>query len=238
MSSKLLIINPNSSGSITAALCSVLDRYTPPHTTLTFFNPRSGPAGIHDAATAIESTDSCMAELTGPDATINVDEYDGALVCCFSEHPLITTLTGYFLRTGKKTVVLGMFHAAVASALLNPAPFGIIATGTGPKLNLVTAVARFLGSSTSARFAGVITSGLAITDLQDGDQAMVETSMKETTIRLVDQGAGTMILGCAGMSGMDGWVIDAAKSRGKDVRVVDGARIGVEMLASMIRASR
>jgi hypothetical protein len=40
------------------------------------------------------------------------------------------------------------------------------------------------------------------------------------------------------MSGMDGWVIDAAKEKGKSVRVVDGARAGVEMLVGMIRASR
>jgi Asp/Glu/hydantoin racemase len=131
-----------------------------------------------------------------------------------------------------------MFHAAVSSALLTPGPFGIIATGTGSKPNLIAAVSTMLGSPTSARFAGVITSGLAVVDLQDGDQATVERGMKETTVKLMDQGAETLILGCAGMSGMDKWVTEAAESRGKTVRIVDGARIGVELIVGMIRVSR
>ncbi|KAI9632180.1 Asp/Glu/hydantoin racemase [Dioszegia hungarica] len=233
---QLLIINPNSSSSITSALHSALSPYPPPQTSLHFWNPTSGPVGISNAATAASSTSACMAELT-PGLLEGVD---GVLICCFSEHPLISTLSDHLstLHPDRTIPILGMFHAGVASALLTPMPFGIIATGTGDKPNLVLATANFLGSSSSTRFAGVLTSGLAITELQDGDQARVERGMRETAGRLVDQGAGTIILGCAGMSGMDGWVIDAAKEKGKSVRVVDGARGGVEMLVGMIRASR
>lgn len=235
---KLLIVNPNSSASITSALARVLRPHIPPCTSTTFFNPASGPRGISDATTALESTEACMNEMTGPNARLDIAAYHGVLICCFSEHPLISALSDYFAQTQLQIVVLGMFHAAVSSALLTGEPFGIIATGTGPKPNLITAVSTLLGSPTSTRFAGVITSGLAIVDLQDGDQAMVERGMKETTLRLVDQGAETLILGCAGMSGMNKWVIEAARSKGKTVQVVDGARIGVELIVGMIRVSR
>jgi Asp/Glu/hydantoin racemase len=233
---KLLIINPNSSASITTALENVLRPHTPPQTTLHCFNPKSGPPGIHDATTATESTEASMSELVGPEARLDISIYDGILVCCFSEHPLISALSLYLEENDSNCVIIGMFHAGVAAALLTPAPFGIIATGTGDKPNLLAAVSSFVGCPTSKRFAGVITTGLQITELQDGDQARVEKEMKETTAKLVDQGAGTLILGCAGMSGMEVWVEEAAMLKGKKVRIVDGARVGVEMLVGMIRS--
>jgi hypothetical protein len=55
-------------------------------------------------------------------------------------------------------------------------------------------------------------------ELQEGDQHRVETNVKETTERLVDLGAETVVLGCAGMGGMGRWVIDAGPEKGKMVR--------------------
>jgi Asp/Glu/hydantoin racemase len=175
-----------------------------------------------------------MAELNSLD-----EGYDGFLICCFSEHPLISTLSTHLekMYPGRDRPVIGMFHAGVSFALVTPGPFGILATGTGDKPNLVLATSTILGSSTSSRFAGVITSGLAITELQDGDQDRVEKGMKETTKRLIEKGAETIVLGCAGMSGMQGWVRDAAMEIGKKVRVVDGAKAGVDMLVAMIRSA-
>jgi Asp/Glu/hydantoin racemase len=235
---RLLILNPNSSSSITSALFAALSPHTPPGVTLTFHNPSTGPPGIHDAVTAQQSTDACLSELTGASPTLDLEDFDGVLVSCFSEHPLISALSSHLASLGSNTRVLGMLHAGFASALLTPEPFGIIATGTGPKPNLIIAAANFLGSGTSSRFVGSLTTGLGVVELQEGDQNRVETNMKETTGRLVDLGAGTVVLGCAGMSGMDRWVIDAGLEKGKRVRVVDGARAGVEMLCALIRTSR
>lgn len=235
---RLLLVNPNSSRSITAALRTALEPHTPPACELDFFNPSNGPRGIHDAVTAEESTNACLSEIVGKDAKVDISGYDGVLVCCFSEHPLIDRLSDHFAERRQRILVLGMFHAGVANAILTRGPFGIIATGTGDKPNLVIAVANFLGSHPSSRFAGVLTSNLKITELQDGDQAKVEANMKTTAIELLRAGAETLVLGCAGMSGMEAWVYEAASQEGKIVRVVDGARSGVEMLVGLIRASR
>ncbi|WRT69219.1 uncharacterized protein IL334_006203 [Kwoniella shivajii] len=235
----LLIINPNSSSSITAALSASLSPHCPPNVTLTFFNPSTGPKGISDPITAEQSTQACLSELTGPDPTHPIDKYDGVLVCCFSDHPLIWRLKEYITEIQGKTTVLGMFHAGLSRAMLiSKAPFGILATGSGYKSNHYISVEDFLGTKESSRFVGSITSNLQVVELQEGDQTKVEKGMKDTTITLVEKGAETIILGCAGMCGMDQWVIDAALSgTGKKVTVIDGARTGVELLVAMIRCS-
>ena len=234
---RILVINPNSSASITAALRGVLQPTCPPDIELTYFNPLTGPPGIKDPETASQSCSACLEELTGPAAPLDLLQYDGAVVACFSTHPLIDALRDFFAAHNQPGQVLGIYHAGVASALLTPEPFGILATGSGEKPNLVAATAEFLGSSSSSRFAGVLTTGLQVVELQDGDQSKVEAGMKQTTKRLLGKGAKTIIFGCAGMSGMEKWVRSAAAEQGCVVRIVDGAKSGVHMLAAMIRAA-
>jgi Asp/Glu/hydantoin racemase len=62
--------------------------------------------------------------------------------------------------------------------------------------------------------------------------------MKETVRRLMEKGAATIVFGCAGMSGMDAWVHAVASEQRRRVKVIDGARVGVEFLAGLIRSSR
>ena len=238
MSVKLLVINPNSSRSITAALRETISPHTPPDTSITYFNPSTGPPGIKDEETARESTEACWHDLFDNVSTtslpIPVHDFHGILVCCFSEHPLILRLSQRLV----KTKVTGMFHAAVSQALLSSGSFGILASGHGGKPNLVRAIANFLGSETSTRSVGPCTTGLEVVELQEGDQVKVEAGMKETTGTLVRRGARCIILGCAGMSGMERWVEDAARSVGEEVQVIDGAIAGVQILTGLVRASR
>jgi len=67
----------------------------------------------------------------------------------------------------------------------------------------------------------------------------VEGRVKGATRRLVESTNGTsraklgaVILGCAGMAGMEGWVRDVV---GEEVRVVDGVRAGVGLLQGLVR---
>lgn len=233
---RILVVNPNSTSAITEALRGVLGQTCPPDIALTFFNPPTGPPGIKDVETANQSCAACLAEFTSTSPRVDPLDYDGVVIACFSTHPLIDALRGIYAAKAHHGRVLGIYHAGVASALLSPEPFGILATGTGEKPNLVTATADFLGSAASSRFAGVLTTGLQVVELQEGDQKRVEAGMKDTTRRLIAKGARTLIFGCAGMSGMEPWVRSAAEEQGCPVRIVDGAKSGVHMLAAMIRA--
>jgi len=52
-------------------------------------------------------------------------------------------------------------------------------------------------------------------------------------------GADVIILGCAGMAGMEGVVKESVREAGLgEVRVVDGAKAGVEVLVGLVRWSK
>jgi Asp/Glu/hydantoin racemase len=148
--------------------------------------------------------------------------------------------------------VTGIFEASVATALQLIRPeqkFGIVSTGKVWEELLSEAVAAFVGSSTalgstkdiSARFAGVETTGLNATELHDAPPELVTKKMKEATKRLLRKGnGGAICLGCAGMSGMNEMVREAAieelgEEKGSKVKIIDGVQAGAAWLEGALR---
>lgn len=68
---------------------------------------------------------------------------------------------------------------------------------------LVKGFSSFLGGSASNRWAGCLTSGLAVLELREGDQARVERLVKETSGKVAMMGAEAIIMGCAGFAVME-----------------------------------
>ena len=167
--------------------------------------------------------------------------HDGALVACYSAHPLVPQLRS----AAPSKPVAGIFEASVAAALLAAGAeerFGIVSTGVVWEEALTEAVRRFLGAEAPARFAGVQTTGLNATELHEVPAAEVRGRMVEATRRLVRTGGvGAVCLGCAGMAGMDEWVregcvLELGEEGGGRVRVVDGVMAGVAWLEGAVRA--
>ncbi|KIK68280.1 hypothetical protein GYMLUDRAFT_153947 [Collybiopsis luxurians FD-317 M1] len=225
---RLLIINPNSSQSVTDGLIEVLK--APPLTELGFYTaPSNAPPSINDMLTANLTATACFLDIQEKKL---LDQYDGFLVCCFSDHPLT-----HMLRETTSKPTIGIFEAAITQALLLGTRFGIVTTGTGYKADIHKGVQAFMGGS-SQRFAGVMTTGLGVVELREGDRMKIERNMKEFSGKMALEGADVILLGCAGMAGMESLVIEgAAEAKPKDppVRVVDGAKAGVETLAGLVR---
>ena len=115
--------------------------------------------------------------------------------------------------------------------------FGIVSTGKIWEKLLTGAVNEMLGSSGSGsrRFAGVETTGLNATELHDAPQDEVRMRIQEATKRLIGRGnVKVVILGCAGMAGMDEWVREEVQS---DVKIVDGVKAAVGALQGLIRGN-
>ena len=159
------------------------------------------------------------------------------------------------LCAGARKPAVGIFEASVTAglhlaSLVRHERFGIVSTGKVWEGLLTEAVGRMLGSSSSASeeeeeggtssakgnplFAGVETTGLNATELHDAPQEEVRRKIKEAARRLMGRGNVTVIiLGCAGMAGMDEWVREEV---GEGVRVVDGVKAGVGVLQGLVRA--
>ncbi|KAJ3767070.1 Asp/Glu/hydantoin racemase [Lentinula raphanica] len=225
---RLLIINPNSTKSVTDGLEEVLT--PPPQTELTFYTaPKNAPPSINDMVTANLTATACFLDIQEKKL---LDRYDGFLVCCFSDHPLT-----YMLRETTVKPTIGIFEAAITQALLLGKRFGIVTTGTGYNTDIHKGIQAFMGGQ-SQRFAGMVTTGLGVVELREGDRKKIEKIMKEYSGRIAQEGADVILLGCAGMAGMESLVIEGAAEANPmaaPVRVVDGAKAGVGMLAGLVR---
>ena len=65
----------------------------------------------------------------------------------------------------------------------------------------------------------------------------IKNAVMAATGRFLDRGdVGVIVLGCAGMVGMDEWVREEVVRRGLEgVRVVDGVKAGVGVLQGLVR---
>ncbi|KAJ3790054.1 Asp/Glu/hydantoin racemase [Lentinula aff. detonsa] len=225
---RLLVINPNSSKSVTDGLEEVLK--PPPQTEISFYTaPKNAPPSINDMVTANLTATACFLDIQEKKL---LDQYGGFLVCCFSDHPLT-----HMLRETTSKPTIGIFEAAITQALLLGKRFGIVTTGTGYNADIHKGVQAFMGGP-SQRFAGMVTTGLGVVELREGNRNKIEANMKEYSGKIAREGADVILLGCAGMAGMESLVMQGAAEAvpmAAPVHVVDGAKAGVEMLSGLVR---
>ncbi|KAH0238641.1 hypothetical protein KCV06_g268, partial [Aureobasidium melanogenum] len=244
---KILIINPNSTRSMTNALKPLVDSLGYSSTQHTYFTAPSGPASINNEDDAAESARHCLEPLLPL-----LETHDAFLVCCYSAHPLVGQLKARPEVAGRRKPVTGIFEASISSSLQAIGPgerFGIVSTGKVWEATLREAVDNYLGvednTEGSAAFAGVQTTGLNATELHDTSPVEVRSRMKKAvaTLLMDDAGGpvGAVCLGCAGMAGFDDMVREAAietlgHGQGSKVRIVDGVVAGVTWLEGALRS--
>jgi len=252
---KILVINPNSSKSMTKGLDRIIeDLGHTSNTLVSTYTAPDGPGSINNEDDAQESAEHCVKDLNGAHI---IKEHDAFLVACYSIHPLVTQLRP-ILPADKRphTPIIGIFEASVSTALsLLPPPrtegsvrkvekFGIVTTGKYWEKVLTEGVMDFLGCEDGkcARFKGVETTGLNASELHTAPPEVVKAKMMAATKRLIQDGDVTAIcLGCAGMAGMDSWVREACmeelgQERAKQVRIIDGVKAGIAILEGLVRA--
>ncbi|KAI5811820.1 Asp/Glu/hydantoin racemase [Pyronema omphalodes] len=228
----ILVINPNSTKAMTDALKPIIEPMLPAGYRADYYTGPEGlcPPSINDTETTIESLESCRPELIPM-----LDQADGFLVACYSDHPLANELREYTEKP-----VIGIFEASVyhAMALLKTRQnFGIVTTGRYWVYALTLGVQRLLGAE---RFlSGVGCTGFHADQLHNHNPDEVYIRMKEATKEvLADKKCGVICLGCAGMVGMRESVLDAAEEEGRKIKVVDGVTAGVQFLIGLLEAER
>ena len=210
--SRILVINPNSSASVTRSMEACLA----PQLALTEHEIQcielaKSPPGIETDA-HVEMVVPNILEAVGDSSA------DAFVLACFSD-PGISKV-----RTATAKPVVGIAEAAYLSALGLGSRFGIISLGQSS----IDRHLRYLKTlKLDGRLAGDRSIGMTVVELMAGD--VVET-VSRTARQLKEQdGADVVILGCAGLGSYR-----PALQRSLGIPVVDPVQAGVAMAAMQL----
>lgn len=227
-----------------------------PHLSLDYFTaPPTAPPSIDDEATSSASTSVTFAALLpllvhNPPTPYNPaldGPYSAYLVACYSPHPLTR-----LLRDHTGAPVLNIFEASLLHARALALPFGIVTTGAYWEETLTNAVREYFTGEGEAGvavqshepfpsrrnirgFVGVRSTGLTAFELHSTPREVVTWRIVEATAQLVKNGARIIIMGCAGMAGMEDAVRTGAMNEGQEVHIIDGVRAGVILLEGLVK---
>ncbi|KAI0871523.1 hydantoin racemase [Hypoxylon argillaceum] len=245
-STRILLMNPNSSSAMTDAMKKVIDDIDLPASTEvhTYTAPSDAPASIDNNDDMTASTKAVLRDFynNGP------HKIDGIVVACFSLHSLV----GELPREWPNTAITGILEASVAAAipLLGAGQkWGIVTTGAYWEEHLAIAVRSVLGAGprdANVKFAGVRSTGLNASDFHHGiDPAVIREKLKAATKSLLDVGnVAVIVMGCAGMVGLEDIIRETAcEKRGEEfaystLHVIDGVRAGIMQVDQMIKNRR
>lgn len=187
MTSRLVVINPNSNETVTAGIDTALAPLRQPEgPEIRCLTLKEGPPGIqtqHD----VESVTLPLAKLAA-----DLEAEAGAFViACFSDPGL------HVVREAVKKPVLGIAECGVLTALTMGQTFGVIAI-------LPQSIPRHLrlwgAMGVTGRLAGERAVGLTVAELADRKTTL--SRMIDVGTRLRDEDAAQVIvMGCAGMAG-------------------------------------
>lgn len=224
----ILFINPNSSVKVTENLKAQVK--VPPGINVGYYTaPPEAPKEIDGTQTSLESERIVLDDVLQKGL---IDKYDGFLIGCYSDHPLIHSLAKH-----TKKPILGIMQATLLYALLSASiSHLLIITSVNVWEELLdTAILRFLGSPSLETTKFLPTKALDVNVLNLAE----ESSFKQILLRvkhIFEEDYKTtkidcVLLGCAGMAGLD----SRLSEHYPNIQFVDSVKVGVEILSSLVR---
>lgn len=180
----LIVINPNSSETVTAGIDAALDPLRSFGIPIRCLTLAEGPPGIESQIQA-DLTIAPMLRLAAAQ-----EDAAGFVIACFGDPGL------HALRDRTALPVLGIQEAAVATALTLGQRFGVIAILPG---SIPRHLRAFGAMGVLDRLAGDRALGLTVADLADDGRSLAAMIACGQTLRDAD-GADVLVMGCAGMA--------------------------------------
>lgn len=184
----ILVINPNSTASMTASIGEAARAAATPGTTVTAMNPETGPP-------AIQGPEDGAAALPGLFALFDREivergSYDAAIIACFDDTGLME------LRARSPVPVVGIGEAGYLAAARSGKRFSVITTLAVSVPILEANIAAYGLDHACAR---VRASGIPVLALEEDNTstARIETAIDTA---LHEDGCEAIVLGCAGMA--------------------------------------
>ena len=213
---KLLVINPNTTASMTRKIAAAARAAAHRETEIVAANSREGPHSIQgylDVATCIPGL---LAEAERhPDV-------DAIVVACFDD-------TGVdALRCVFEVPVIGIGEAAYHAASLISPKFSVITTLARSVAGLEANLMRY---GLDRKCARVRATDIPVLKLEEGDRKTLDRIRGEIERAIADDGAEAIVLGCAGMSDLMSMLSDEF-----GLPVVDGVSCAVSLGEALVRS--
>lgn len=211
---KILVINPNTTASMTAKIGAAARAIARPDTEIVAANSQNGPASIQgflDVATCIPGLLEEVAR--HPDV-------DAIVIACFDD-------TGVdAVRSLVSVPVLGIGEAAYHAASMVSTKFSVITTLSRSVPGLENNLMRY---GLAQKCAAVRATDIPVLKLEDGDPATLAKIQTEIGKAIDEDKAEAIVLGCAGMADLM-----AQLSAEFGLPVIDGVAAGVTFAEALV----
>jgi len=214
---EILIVNPNTTASMTERIGAAAALVASPGTRITAVNPATGPEsieGYYDEAIAVPGL---LAEIAKGEAR----GVDGHVIACFDDTGLDAA------RALARAPVVGIGEAGFHAASLIAGTFSVVTTLGRAIPAIQHNLVRYGLASRCARVRAVEVPVLALEDPATGARARIEAEIDRAKC---DDRAEAIVLGCAGMAGL---AADLSTRCG--LPVVDGVAAAVALIEALVR---
>lgn len=225
----ILLINPNSTPSMTESCLRSIAGTIPPHVTVYGFTaPAAAPSAIEGRADAVLSAADCFRALHPIVNDPSQPQFDAFLVACFSAHPLIPMLREEFTMP-----CIGIMEASLYASRMCGERLSVITTGQRSRFLHEDSINTTYGLGSFS--VGCEAADVTVLELESKPKEEVYAGLVNAARRLVDKGADCICLGCAGMTEMQEMCQKAVGMKEREVMIIDGVAMGVHFLVGLVR---
>ncbi len=211
---KILIINPNTTASMTKKIGVAARAVARPDTEIVATNSQSGPASIQGFLDVATCVPGLLEEIARhPDV-------DAIVIACFDDTGLDA------VRTQVSVPVLGIGEAAYHAASMVANKFSVITTLSRSVPGLENNLMKY---GLAQKCARVRATDIPVLKLEEGDPATLYKIRSEIRVAIEQDGAEAIVLGCAGMADL---MSDLSAEFG--LPVIDGVAAGITFVEALV----
>lgn len=213
---KLLVINPNTTASMTTTIERAARRVARPGTRVVATQPERGPASIQGYLDVARSLDGIL------DIATRHKDADATVVACFDDTGLEA------LRCVMDGPVIGIGEASFHAASMIACRFSVVTTLARSVSGLRDNLARY---GLIGRCAGIRAAEIPVLSLETDPEMARLRIEAEIRTALRDDGAEAIVLGCSGMTDLT-----ESLSVQFGVPIIDGVGSAVAMADALVAA--
>jgi allantoin racemase len=212
---RILVINPNTTESMTADIGESARRHALPTTEVDAFSAPWGPRSIESHV-----EEALAAAATLETVARHRDDYDAFVLACYGDPAL------YAARELVDVPVIGIAEASMLTACTLAHRFSVVTVVPRIVPMLEDLVRRY---GLEARCASVRSSGLAVLEIDADLEASGAAILSVAKAAIAEDGAEAIALGCAGMGPLDTWL----RKQLPGVPVIDGVAAAVKLCEAL-----